>query len=148
MEECDCYVSTNEITKQHRKGYSIEFINKAKSSGCARKQLKYTSIVKFMDSLGLESVVIKSKHPEHLIRQVKKWSITFHTETMCLTHVVDHGKKVQLTLGKKYENIIDSTFNNTYRPIYKIQMQEQKRQWVEVKRIKNEYWPWQNPTSW
>ena len=67
---------------------------------------------------------------------------------MCLTHVVDHGKKVQLTLGKKYENIIDSTFNNTYRPIYKIQMQEQKRQWVEVKRIKNEYWPWQNPTSW
>lgn len=148
MEECDCYVYADEVIKQHRKGYTIEFINKATASGCVRKQLKHTSIIKFLDSLGLESVVVQSKHPENLIHQVKVWSSKFNTERMRLTHVIDRGTTAQVTLSTKYINPKDSIFNNSYRPIIKIHMQKQKSQWVEVKRTKNEYWPWQNPTSW
>ena len=147
MNECDCIVYQNEIIKQRRTGYTIEYINPSKASGCVKNQLSHTSIIDFEDSLGVESVVVVSKTPEKYIRSVKGWALIYGTKNTRLSHVNEQKQRIQLILSKKYVKPSDTIFHNSYRPYRKIQLKKEKSLWSEESSKINPYWPWQGHTS-
>ncbi|MFZ9296632.1 MAG: hypothetical protein ACO259_10565 [Bacteroidia bacterium] len=118
MDESDCYVYQNEIIKQQRKGYTIEYINTTEASGCVKKQLGQTHIIHFNDSLGLESVVMVTKTPEKYIRSVKEWALIYGSKNLRLTHMNEQKNSIELRLSKVYIKPSDTLFHNTYR-LYK-----------------------------
>lgn len=146
MNECDCIVYQDEIIKQHRKGYTIEYINSTEASGCVKKQLAQTHIIHFRDSFGLESVVMVTKTPEKYIRAVKEWALIYGSKNVRLTHTKEEKNKIELNLSKKYVKRSDTLFHNSYRPYKEIQMKKEHSIWVEESSKINPYWPWQGNT--
>ena len=147
MDECDCYVYQNEIIKQQRKGYTIEYINPTEASGCVKKQLAQTHIIHFKDSLGLESVVMVSKTPEKYIRALKEWALIYGSKNIRLTHMNEEKNSIKLNLSKKYVKRSYTLFHNSYRPYKEIQMKKENSIWVEESSNINPYWPWNNPNK-
>lgn len=147
MAESDCYVYQNEIIKQHRKGYTIEFINPSEASGCVKKQLAQTCIIHFSDSLGLESVVMVTKTPEKYIRAVKEWALTYGSKNIRLTHMNEEKNSIELVLSKKYLKPTDTIFHNSNRLYKEILLKKEKSIWKEESSNINPYWPWNNPNQ-
>jgi hypothetical protein len=147
MDESDCYVYQNEIIKQHRKGYTIEYINPTEASGCVKKQLSQTYIIHFSDSLGLESVVMVTKTPEKYIRAVKEWALTYGSKSIRVTHMNEEKNSIELVLSKKYLKPTDSLFHSSFRPYKEIQLKKEKSIWKEETSNINPYWPWNNPNK-
>ncbi len=148
MAECDCYVYQKEIMKLPRGRYTIELINKSIASECVLNQLRNTSIVQFKDSLGIESIVLKTKSPEKFINSLQKWAIKYGSKTTRITHMIVRSKSLKLILGKLYNNSKDSLFHNTFRPYKVIHMKRTYSDWIEDHVKINSYWPWKNPKSW
>lgn len=148
MAECDCYVYQKEIMKLPRGGYTIELINKSIASECVLNQLRNTSIVQFKDSLGIESIVLKTKSPEKFINSLQKWAIKYGSKNTRIKHMIVRSKSLQLILGKLYDNPRDSLFHNTFRPYKVIHMKRTHSDWIEDHTNINSYWPWKNPKSW
>ena len=147
MDECDCYVYQNEIIKQHRKGYTIEYINPTEASGCVKKQLSQTYIIHFKDSLRLESVVVFSKTPEKYIQSLKEWALTYGSKNMRLSHMKEQKNSIELILSKKYIKPSDTIFHNSYRPYKEILLKKEKSIWKEETSNINPYWPWNTPNQ-
>lgn len=147
MDESDCYVYQNEIIKQQRKGYTIEYINTTEASGCVKKQLGQTHIIHFNDSLGLQSVVMVTKTPEKYIRAVKEWALIYGSKNLRLTHMNENKNRIKLMLSKLYSKRSDTLFHNTYRPFKEIQMKKENSIWVEESSRINRYWPWNTPNQ-
>jgi hypothetical protein len=147
MDECDCYVYQNEIIKQHRKGYTIEYINPTEASGCVKKQLAQTHIIHFKDSLGLESVVMVTKTPEKYIHVVKEWALIYGSKNIRLTHVNEQKYTIELRLSKVYIKPSDTLFHNTYRLYKRIHLKKEESIWKEESSIINPYWPWNTPNQ-
>jgi len=147
MDECDCYVYQNEIIKQHRKGYTIEYINPTEASGCVKKQLAQTHIIHFKDSLGLESVVMVTKTPEKYIHVVKEWALIYGSKNIRLTHVNEQKNTIELRLSKVYIKPSDTLFHNTYRLYKRIHLKKEESIWKEESSIINPYWPWNTPNQ-
>jgi hypothetical protein len=145
MDECDCYVYQNEIIKQHRKGYTIEYINPTEAGGCVKKQLAQTHIIHFKDSLGLESVVMVTKTPEKYIHVVKEWALIYGSKNIRLTHINEEKNSIELRLSKVYIKPSDTLFHNTYRLYKRIHLKKEELIWKEESSIINPYWPWNNP---
>jgi hypothetical protein len=146
MNECDCIVYQDEIIKQHRKGYTIEYINPSKASGCVKNQLSHTYIIDFEDSLGVESVVVVCKTPEKYIQSIKGWALTYGSKNTRLSHVNEQKQRIQLILSKKYVKPSDTIFHNSYRPYKEILLKKEKSLWSEESSKINPYWPWQGNT--
>ena len=147
MDESDCYVYQNEIIKQHRKGYTIEYINPTEASGCVKKQLSQTYIIHFKDSLRLESVVVFSKTPEKYIQSLKEWALTYGSKNMRLSHMKEQKNSIELILSKKYIKPSDTIFHNSYRPYKEILLKKEKSIWKEETSNINPYWPWNTPNQ-
>jgi len=147
MDDSDCFVYQNEIIKQQRKGYTIEYINPTEASGCVKKQLAQTYIIHFKDSLGLESVVMVTKTPEKYIRAVKEWALTYGSKNIRLTHVSEQKNTIELILSKKYVQPTDNIFHNSYRSYKEILLKKEKSIWKEESIKLNPYWPWKTPNQ-
>jgi hypothetical protein len=147
MDESDCYVYQNEVVKQHRKGYTIEYINPSEASGCVKNQLAQTYIIHFRDSIRLESVVLSSKTPEKYIQSIKEWALTYGSKNIRLTHVNEQKNTIELRLSKVYIKPSDTLFHNTYRLYKQIHLKKEESIWKEESSTINPYWPWNTPNQ-
>lgn len=148
MEESTCFVYQNEIKKEYRKGYSIEFINPNEASGCVKNQLAHTSLIHLVDSIGRNTIVVQAKHPEKFIAVLKELNKKWHTIETHITHFYPHKNQLSIIVGKRYDNKNDSIFHNTFQPFQRIQFEKVQNEWKEKSREINDAWPWQYNLTW
>ena len=148
MEESTCFVYQNEIKKEYRKGYSIEFINPNEASGCVKNQLAHTSLIHLVDSIGRNTIVVQAKHPEKFIAVLKELNKKWHTIETHITHFYPHKNQLSIIVGKRYDNKNDSIFHNTFQPFQRIQFEKVQNEWKEKSREINDAWPWQYKLNW
>ena len=148
MEECNCFVYQNEIKKEYRKGYSIEFINPNEASSCVKNQLAYTSLIHLMDSIGHNAIVVEAKNPEKFIAILKELNKKWHTIDARITHFYPNKNQLSFIVGKRYVNANDTIFDNTFQPYQRIQLEKVQNEWREKSREINDAWPWQYNLTW